>query len=316
MTRRSDAASPGKAVGRVGLRRDAAGRERTLAVALQRVDGGHPPLGVGERAPRPLRPPRRDDLALGARRLAELAGQLGVARVLLQDGDALRAALALGPEVERPAPEVGRVAVGVDRGTLGDRLQQRVERARGVACRDPVRGDLPAVAAGARELLGEPAVERSAAQPGDVVVQRIARERVAEGGAARLGLDDQPAGEQLGEPASASESATRSSSNRGPATAASSATARASSERPAVRTSTASRTVRGSGTSPSTSSSRPSGRGAQPPGRAQRRGQLLDEEGRPAGAVVQGPGQPRRTAAIRRAAPRGAPSPARSAARR
>ena len=282
-----------KAVGRVGLRCDAAGRERTLAVPLQRVDGGHPPLGVGERAPRPfLRPPCRDDLTLGARRLGEVARQLGAARMLLQDGDAPWAALALGPEIERPAPEVGRVAVGVDRGTLADRLHQRVERAGGVSCGDPVPGDLPPVAAAARELFGELAVERSAAQPGDVLVQRIARQRMAECGLSRLGLDDQPAGEKLceaclglgirdeaelesrpgdrghlGHPPGIIGEAGRPHEHR---------VAHRSRQRD-VAVDIQLQAVRG---------------GTQPPGRAQRRGQLLDEEGRPAGTVEQGPGQP------------------------
>ena len=84
---------------------------------------------------RPARGPRRraagrDDLALGAGRLAEVARQLGVAGVALDDGQPLGAALALGPDVERLAAEPGGVAVGVDRRRGRDRLEQRLERAR------------------------------------------------------------------------------------------------------------------------------------------------------------------------------------------
>ena len=66
-------------------------------------------------------------------------------RVLLEDRDALGAALALRPELERLAPEARRVAMRVDRDAAGDRLEQRVERARAVARGEPVRRDLGAI---------------------------------------------------------------------------------------------------------------------------------------------------------------------------
>ena len=72
-----------QAVGRVRLGGDAPRGQRALPVALQGVDAGDPPLGVGQRAPRPGGQARGDHLALRARRLAELARELGVGGVAL-----------------------------------------------------------------------------------------------------------------------------------------------------------------------------------------------------------------------------------------
>ena len=61
-------------------------------------------------------------------------------------------------------------------------------------------GDLARVAAVADQLVGDRAVQRPAAQPRDVLVDRVAHERVAELGAAVRGLDEQAGGQQLGDP--------------------------------------------------------------------------------------------------------------------
>ena len=187
----------GDAVGGEGVRRDAARGQRALAVALEVVDRGEPALGVGERATGALRAPRRHHLALRAARLRELARELREPRVALEHRDPLGAALPLRPHVERPAPEPRGVAIGVHRGQLVDRPHERVERAGSVARRQPVVGDLRVTAAALLERDGQPAVERAPAQPRHVLVDRVARERVTEGGVAAFELLDQAAGEQL-----------------------------------------------------------------------------------------------------------------------
>ena len=152
------------------VRRDAARGQRPLAVALELVDRREPALGVGERAAGALRAARRHHLALRAARVGELARQLREARVPLQHRDPLGAALALGPQVERLAPEPRGVAVGVHRGELVDREHERVERAGSVARREPVAGHLGVTAAALLERRGEPAVERAPAEPRHVLV--------------------------------------------------------------------------------------------------------------------------------------------------
>ena len=185
------------AVGGEGVRRDAACGQRALAVALQVVDRGEPALGVGERAAGALRAPRGHHLALRPARLGELARELREPRVALEHRDPLGAPLPLRPHVERLAPEPCRVAIRVHRGQLVDRPHERVERAGSVARGQPVAGDLRVTAAALLERDGQPAVERAPAQPRHVLVDRVARERVTEGGAAALELLDQAAGEQL-----------------------------------------------------------------------------------------------------------------------
>ena len=187
----------GDAVGGEGVRGDAACGQRALAVALQVVDRGEPALGVGERAAGALRAPRRHHLALRPARLGELARELREPRVALEHRDPLGAPLPLRPHVERLAPEPRRVAIRVHRGQLVDRPHERVERAGSVARGQPVAGDLRVTAAALLERDGQPAVQRAPAQPRHVLVDRVARERVTEGGPAALELLDQAAGEQL-----------------------------------------------------------------------------------------------------------------------
>ena len=195
----------GQAVRGEGLGRDAPGGERALAVALEAVDRRQRPLGVGEGAAGALGPPHRHHLALRARRLGQLARHLGEVRVALQDVDPLGGALALRPQVERLPAEARGVAVGVDRGALLDRQHQRVERAGAVLRGEPVRGHLGVAELAVLQRLGQPAVERAPAKPRHVLVDRVARERVAEGGAAGLDLEDQPARQQLVEARLAAE---------------------------------------------------------------------------------------------------------------
>ena len=215
------------------------------------------------RGPPPRRGARRRRRAVRVRP-PEIAGQLGVERVLLEDGDALRAPLALRPQLQRLAPEARGVAVCVDRDASRDRGQQRLERTRVVARGEPVRRDLRGIVIAGAERLGQAPVKRAPPQPRDVVVDRLARERVAEPRAARLGLDQAPGASSSPSPARPPTSATTSRSTTGPATAATSAADRAASEREVMWTRTASRTVCGSGTSTSRSRSMPSAAVAQP----------------------------------------------------
>ncbi len=81
----------------------------------------------------------------------------------LEHGDPLRAALPLGPQIERLASETCRVPVGVNGRQLVDRPHQRVERTGSVASRDPVRGHLGLTGVARLECLREIAVERTPA---------------------------------------------------------------------------------------------------------------------------------------------------------
>ena len=152
--------------------------------------------------PAPRRPARGDDLALGARGLGQVAGELGAAGVLLERRDALGRLLALRPEVERLAPERarrrGRRARRRGRRSPRSSALERAARRRGrrASARRPRAG----VAAGARSSSAIARCSAAAAQPRDVLVDRLAHERVAERARRRrLGLDQQPGGEQLGE---------------------------------------------------------------------------------------------------------------------
>ena len=147
-------------VGRERLGGDAAGGERAVAVALQLVDRGHPALGVGQRAPGAGGAAGGDDVALGARGLRQVAGQLGAAGVLLERGHALGDLLALRPDLERLAPEPGGIAVGVHGGAVGDRLAQRGQRAARVARGQPVGGDLAGVVGSALVAIARCSVRR------------------------------------------------------------------------------------------------------------------------------------------------------------
>ncbi len=81
-----------------------------------------------------------------------------------------------------------------------DRLDEGVQRALGLACGEPLRGDLAARLAPRLEQLGELPVQLPAAVPGHVVVQRLAHERMAERRPPLTALDHQPADEQRVQP--------------------------------------------------------------------------------------------------------------------
>ena len=95
--------------------------------------------------------------------------------------------------------------------------------------------------------------------PGDVAVERLARQRVPERGDARLHLDEHAARDGLVEAGSPASSATSARSKRRPATLAASTTRRAPGDSRPARARTASRTVSGTGTSPSPAGSSPAG---------------------------------------------------------
>ena len=87
----------------------------------------------------------------------------------------------------------------MDRGAVGDRLAQGLERARRVAGCEPVAGHLAGITVRAGQLLGDLAMQRPPAQPRDALVDRVADERMTEPRFAVLGLDDEAGGEQLGD---------------------------------------------------------------------------------------------------------------------
>ena len=87
-----------------------------------------------------------------------------------------------GQSVERLAPEPGGVAVGVDRGTRSSIASSSASSARRSSrAASQCAGDLRRIVRRrARSASAKRAVQRPAAQPRHVVVDRVARERVAE----------------------------------------------------------------------------------------------------------------------------------------
>ena len=131
-------------------------------------------------------------------------------------------------------------------------------------------------------------MERAAAQPRHVVVDRLARERVAEAAPAGLGLDQQARGEQLGEAVLVADAATSVEVERpGPRPPRPPRPPAPRADSAAVRTSTASRIVCGSGHVGVERQlrSRPGRRAGDRS--SQRGGELLDEERHAPGAVVE-----------------------------
>ena len=185
--------------------RAAAGDERAAAIAEQSVDVAEPLLDLGAGLPGPLAAPDRRHLSPGARGLVQLARELRALAVCLDRVAPARRVLVLGPELERLPARGGGVAVCVGGAELGDRPQKGGSRSRLVARSAPVGGDLHRRAVVALEHFGEAAVQGLAAQPGDVLVDRIASERMAEARPARVGLGDQPAIGELGQAVAARE---------------------------------------------------------------------------------------------------------------
>ena len=284
----------GQAVGGVGLGGDAPGGERRArgrpAARRSRRSGAR---RRPARARRPRRGARPRPRAARAPPRPRSPAQLGVARVALERGEALGAALALGPQLERLAPEARR-----RRGRRGRRrapsiaAQQRVERARRVAgARASAPRPRPRSPPRALERLGE---RGGAARAGAATARRRRSRRARAGGGRRA------------RPGSRSTTSPRASSSASPSLAAERGDevevearardrgglgrrARAARTAPAVRTQhRVAHRLRAAGTSASSveleavrrrSRSRPPARSA--------RGQLLDEERHAAGAVVQ-----------------------------
>ena len=235
------------------------------------------------------------ELAPRARGLGQLAGQLRAARVALERLAAAVLVAALGPQLERLAAGGGGVAIGVHGLGLRGRAQQRLARGRAGARAEPVPRDLAARRARGLERLGERPVQRAPPHPRDVGVERLARERVPEARRRRTRpRAPARARRSSASPSSLESAATSSRSNDSPATAATSAAARAASESSEALISTASRTVSGSGTSPSPASSSPRRPVCTAPLTRSAAGELLDEERDPLGAVVDRAGERRR----------------------
>jgi hypothetical protein len=173
--------------------------ERRGAVAPEVADGREAPLGLGERRGRVGVRPERADLAPGEGGIRKLAAQLRAARVRLERLDTPFSVLALGPELERLAPRVSRVAVGVHRPRVGGRPQQRLAGAHVLTGAHPMGRDLGRAGTRRLECLGEAAVKRASVDPRDVRVERLARERMPEAAGTRRGLGHEPAVDHLGE---------------------------------------------------------------------------------------------------------------------
>ena len=103
----------------------------------------------------------------------------------------------LRPQLERLPVGVGRVAVRVHGTGVGGGAQQRLASLLARVRAQPVGGDVAARRARRRQRLGERAVVGPAAGPGEVGVQRLARERVPEAAGARVELAHEPVLEQL-----------------------------------------------------------------------------------------------------------------------
>ena len=119
-----------RAVGGERLGRPAAGPERGFAITAQLEHGGEAALRRGSRQPRQ----RAGELTPRARRLRQLARQLGAAGVALERLQPQRLVLSVGPQVERLAAGGSRVAKGVHRLGL-ERRRAEAPRARG-RCRE------------------------------------------------------------------------------------------------------------------------------------------------------------------------------------
>ena len=143
-----------------------------------------------------------------------------------------------------------------------------------------MRGDLCPAAPAGLDGVGKLAVKRSPPEPGDVLIDRIPRQRVAEFRPARLPSRlSNPVASTSSRPPSHPRSASRSVSNRAPATAAASALARAASSRLAVLQQDRVANGLRRGTSSSRASTRPSSPALQAGRLPPAHRQLLDEEG-------------------------------------
>jgi hypothetical protein len=137
------------------------------------------------------------DLSPGPGGLGKLPRQLGAARVGLERLDTRPVVALPRPQVERLAARPRGVAVGVDRARLLGGAQERSAGQLRLARAQPVSGELVAPPASGLERLCEAAVQRSALEPGEIGIERLASQRVAEGALAGTHLDDHAELEQL-----------------------------------------------------------------------------------------------------------------------
>ena len=213
-------------------------------------------------------------------------------------GQPLPDLLARRPQLERVAGHAGGIAVGVRGLELIGGAQQLAPGALLVVGAEPVRSDLDRGRAARLQALAELAVQLAAAQPGNVAVERLADEGVAERGPAVALLADQADLQQLPHPVLVGEprhhlelealAGDRRRLGRGPARGAEVAVAQQHRVAHGLRD----RDLAALG------QLEPGCPGCSRPSPAERAGQLLDEERQPLGAVVDGAHQrPRRRAA-------------------
>ena len=188
-----------RAIGRERPHGRLACRERGLTLAVQLVDGAEPALGLGEVQALTLRAADPCELAPGLDGLGEVARQLRAAGVALEQVDPRIGILAAGPGLERRAAGGGGIAVRVNGLGLGGRPDERGAGLDLVAGAQPMGGDLDALAPGRFEQVRDLAVQCPPPQPGDVGVERLAAERVAEGTASTRLLAQPAVPDELGD---------------------------------------------------------------------------------------------------------------------
>jgi hypothetical protein len=125
-----------------------------------------------------------------------LPAQFRAVRQSLQGRHASRRVLGLRPHAERPAGQPARVAVGVHRAVLLRRgEQQRTGLLRSVRG-DPVLRDDGGVGPSRAQRIRRSLVQQAAAGPRDAAVQRLPDQGVSEDGELCVVLDQQPGVEQ------------------------------------------------------------------------------------------------------------------------
>ena len=119
-----------------GLDREAPGGKRGLALSAELVDGRA--CCASAKARLAACAPDGGQLAPALDRLGQLAGQLGTARIALEDLASLTGILVIAPQLECLAPRAGGIAVRVDGLGLAGSLHEQPPGSPGLACPQPV----------------------------------------------------------------------------------------------------------------------------------------------------------------------------------
>lgn len=197
--------------GRSAAAKASAARRRAakgvVALAAQLEDRGEAALCLREAALVAAAIAVGRQLTPGFGGFGHLAGDLGAASVALERLQPQLHFLALWPQLQRLARRPRRVAMGVDcLGLLGGPDQRR-PGAGLLAGTETVSGNLEARALVSFRRLGQAAVQLPPPHPGDVGVERFLGERVAEADLSQLHLFEQAPLDQLGQPSLADDPA-------------------------------------------------------------------------------------------------------------